>query len=220
MLNPNRSPVASLERLKELGLSVVDYGSCSEPRKVEIEGKGRVLVNRGCIYRHECRWAHVPMPDPDAEHMRPRPRMVKTRIIKPSPTGRGDIMRESYCSCFQWHEGLKNRDGQNNELTEVVGGEGDPVILRGTREEKRLDGSLSFPPQPIHETIPVFPDPSEAQALSQDVYTAAIKKSAKEDRRQQRRDQRMGIAEHEVNVVEVDPDEIHRAIAEAGQSSP
>lgn len=219
MLDPNLTPVGSLERLKELGLDPVLYGSCSEGRKVEIVGKGKVLVNRGCAFHYECPWKNTPMPDPDRDHMRARPRMVKTRIIKPAHSGRGDVMRENYCACFQWHADMKDRDGKNGELTEVCGGEGDPVILSGSEEIIHKDGTRTFKPIGITETIPVFADPAEAAALSVDVRTAAIKKAAGDERRQRRRDARLGAdgADEgpDVTPVEVDAEDVRRALESA-----
>lgn len=221
MQNPNRTPIGSLERLKELGMDVVEYGTCSEPRRVDVEGRGRVVVNRGCIFHYDCPWASVPMPDPDGEHLRPRPRFVKTRIIKPSGTGRGDIMRENYCACFQWHSDLKQRDGKNDEMTEAETAEGKTYIARGTQEEKRADGTLAFIPKHWTATIPAFPDPTEIEVLSQDVATSAIKKSARDARRQRARDSRLGLGPEPESgepalTMEVEADDVRRAIAGAG----
>jgi hypothetical protein len=123
--------------------------------------------------------ASVPMPDHGTD--RPRPRYVKTRLIKPRFGGTGDSIRENYCSCAQWNGGLKHRNGKNGEIAEICGGEGDTVLLRGSKQIKQDDGTLAYKPTFFKVTIPAFPDPEEAEDMLEQVYSAEVRKEAERE---------------------------------------
>jgi hypothetical protein len=164
-------PIASVKRLKELGLEPAGYGSCSEPEQRSIKNKGKTWINRGCAQYHDCDWKD------GTEHMErrdetdtvPRPRNVVTKFIKPNPMGPGDRVINSYCSCFQFLGGMKRRDGRNNEIAEVVGGEGDMVKIKGNERKTNPDGTFYFKPTSSLVRTPRFLDPTEVDELFEDV---------------------------------------------------
>lgn len=189
-------PIASLERLRELGLDPAKFGSCSAPEGVRgWRGTLERLTNVGCRFHAECKWANVPMPDPTEDKMRPRPRNVKTRLIKPKRDGSGkDAIRENYCSCAQWHHDLKKRHGKNDEIAEVCGMEGSKVLLLGSKSVRDANGTLTHQPTYFKQVVPVFPDPEDSPDLLVDVYAAASRHSddqRQEDELQSERDRRM-----------------------------
>jgi len=165
-------PIASVARLKELGLDPASYGSCSDPLQKSVKNKGRTWINRGCSQYDGCPWKD------GTEHMQardegdklPRPRMVITKFIKPNSTGPGDRIINSYCPCFQFLGGLKRRDGMNREIAEVVGGEGEKVLVKTSERKANPDGTFYFKPKMEQVTVPRFPDPTEVDELFEDVY--------------------------------------------------
>ena len=161
-------PIASPERLEELGLSVAEYGSCSKPVQ---EGKG-VWLNQGCARWKECPWRDNTehMEKRDATDVHPRPRNVITKFVKPNDGGPGDRVISSYCSCFRFLGGLKRRDGRNREIAEVVGGEGETVSVKTSERKTNPDGSIYFKPKMETVTVPRYPDPTEVDELFEDVY--------------------------------------------------
>lgn len=205
MESASTRPIASLERLIELGLDPKQFGSCSEPQgqrgyRNQIEHP----TNAGCKYRGECKWAKVPMPEKSKNGemvMRPRPRYVKTRLIKPKRDGSGkDAIREGYCTCAQWHSDLKRRHGKNNEIAEVVGGEGDTVLLMGskliTKDEAGNAIQPQYKPTFFKKVIPAFLDPEDDPELIVDVYAGTVRKAEddkQEEERNEDRDRRMKV---------------------------
>lgn len=190
------TPIASLARLKEIGLDQTKFGSCSEPEEKRSKNRGRVTINRGCTYEHECRWAH------NLEHMQlkdgedqPRPRHIKTRIVKPREGG-GDIVRDNYCSCFQWHDGLKQRDGKNLEIVEVIGGEGDKIQLKGSEPKGPpvVGEPTVWISRLFEKVIPRFPDPEEVQELAEEVQSAKLRSDSTIRKRAEGRTERLGIS--------------------------
>ena len=202
------TPIASLARLKEIGLDHTKFGSCSEPEEKRTKQRGRIVVNRGCNFQHECTWANT------LEHMQvregetdPRPRYVKTRIVKPRDGG-GDSLRDNYCPCFMFHDGLKQRDGKNGELVEVIGGEGDKIQLKGS--EPKGPAVVGEPtiwiPRLFATTIPRFPDPEDVPELAEEVSSAKLRADSAIRRRTEGRTQRLGAiagANEEVTVEDV-----------------
>jgi hypothetical protein len=165
------TPIASLKRLEALGLDRALYGSCAEPDQRSIQGRGKVWITRGCDQWNECPWKHGTelMKPRDAADVLPRPRNVVTKFIKPNPNGPGDRVINSYCACHQFLSGPKRRDGRNNEIAEVVGGEGDTVRLKMSKRNTKTDGSIYFTPEIRPTVVPIFPDPTEVEELFEDV---------------------------------------------------
>jgi hypothetical protein len=212
------APIASLPRLKQLGLDPRKFGSCSEPEEKRSKQQGRVTLNRGCNYEHECPWAHnldyMLLKDGETD---PRPRHLKTRTVKPRPDG-GDTVRDSYCSCFQWHDGLKQRDGKNGEIVEVIGGEGDMVQLKGSEPKgPPVAGEPTvWIPKLFPTKIPRFPDPEDVPALADEVQSAKLRADSTIRKRAEGRTQRLGLTEQ---TEEITFGDIQEAIAERDTAS-
>ena len=204
-------PIASVERLAELGLDRADYGSCSEPEQKSIKNRGRVWINRGCQQYHGCTWKDGTehMQARDEKDNKPRPRTVITRFIKPNSTGPGDKIINNYCSCFRFLGGLKQRDGRNNEIAEVVGGEGDKVMLKMSERRQNPDGSVYFKPKAEEVVVPRFPDPTEVDELFEDVYAGQSRLEHKSKTVDADRERRLSGAvakeDQGLNITTVDP---------------
>ena len=218
------NPIASLARLKELGLDRSQYGSCSEPEQKSIKNKGRVWINRGCTHWHDCPMrlgTDYQKPQTAEERAKtgiseavdaePRPRMCRTQFIKPNSMGQGDRVTNSYRPCYSFIGGIGRRDGKNNEIAEVTGGEGDLVTIKGTVRVTSPEGAISFKPTSRTVPVPRFPDPTEVDELFEDIYAAksrAENKSRTVDANRKRRLE--GAAEREemeagMTFTDVDP---------------
>lgn len=179
--NPTDRPIASQERLTELGMPHGTYGSCSSPDQRTIKNRGKIWFNRGCQFYHECEWRsgtdHMSKRDDGDVH--PRPRNVATKHIKPSASGVGDVIINAYSPCFRYHKSLKKRDGKNNEIVEVVGGEGDVVSLKSHKKHVNPDGSIYLTPEVKKIEVPRYPDPTEVPELFEHVFAAEQRKEHK-----------------------------------------
>lgn len=166
-------PITSRERLEVLGMAAGTYGSCSEPDQRKIQNKGRVWFNRGCKHWYDCQWKDSTehMQARDEGDVKPRPRNVMTKHIKPnSLAGVGDVVINSYCPCFRYHKSFKKRDGKNNEILEVVGGEGEIVNIKSHKKHVNPDGSVYLTPEVKSIPVPRFPDPEEVPELFEHVF--------------------------------------------------
>jgi hypothetical protein len=207
-------PIASVARLRELGLDPSEYGSCSEPVQKSVKNKGRVWVNRGCgqynFGDHGCPWraSTEHMQPRDETDTNPRPRNVITKFIKPNDAGPGDKVNNSYCSCVRFLGGLKRRDGRNGEIAEAVGGEGEAVLIKTSERKTNPDNSVYFKPRVESVTVPRFPDPTEVDELFEDVYAGQDRLAHKAKTVDAERERRMGGAvkrEQGVSITTVDP---------------
>lgn len=204
------APIASLERLKELGLDPAQYGSCSEPEQKSIKNKGRVWINRGCAQWHDCplRQGTDYMQRRGPGDIHPRPRNVKTTFIKPNSNGPGDRIQNSFCSCFRFLGGLKRRDGRNNEIAEITGGEGDEVTIKTSTRVQNPDNTFYFKPATKTIPVPIFPDPTEVDELFEDIYAAKTRQENKARTTDADRSRRLAGAAEKIeglHVTEVDP---------------
>lgn len=202
-------PIASLPRLKELGLDPRRYATCSAFQK------GR---NAGCKYHpdserderfptngHACPFANTLqfMQPRDENDNQPRPRRVGTRMVRPSSSRPGtDDMRENWCECYLWHDDLAQRDGKNGLLCEIVAGEGEVVNMRDSNPEKNDSGVTVYQNAIIERPVPRFPDPTEVPRLAQDLAAARVRKSTEERKRLVERESRMGILRPEPKTEE------------------
>ena len=183
--------IASLKRLEQLGLDKKSYGSCSEPIQKSVKNVGRGWVNRGCDAWPGCPWRDemLYIQPRDENDGVPRPRNVVVKLIKPNPTGPGDRIVNSYCACFQ-ALGKKRRDGMNNEIVEIVSGEGSEVVIKGSKQNVNMDKTIYFTPVAIKKVVPRFPDPTEVSELFEDIYAGQDRianKAATVDADRQRR---------------------------------
>lgn len=187
-------PIASRERLEELGLNPAEHGSCSEPDQRSVKNVGKVWYNRGCDEWHRCPWkSGTDYIDPQNENdVNPRPRNVAYKFIKPNPKGTGDLVINSWCSCFQFLGNKKPRDGLNQVLTEVVGGEGANVLLKVSEKVPQPDGTVYYKPVKKPAAVPSFPDPTKVEELFEAIYAAEDKLNSRQKRVQEERDRRLG----------------------------
>ena len=165
-------PICSQARLDELGLDRGKYSSCSVPDVRKVKNKGEVWFNRGCKYAHDCPWRESTehMQAKDENDRLPRPRNVAIKHIKPNPMGVGDVILNTYAPCHRYHRSFKKRDGQNNEILEVVGGEGDVINIKSHKKHVNPDGSIYLTPEIKPTTVPRYPDPTEVPELFEDVF--------------------------------------------------
>ena len=175
-------PVASLERIKELHLDPAIYPACGPIIQVTGPTTGRKTVQKGCKWYEwkdgQCPWRDNTqhMQARDAGDVKPRPRHLRTRFVKPDPNGGpGDIVIDNYCACFRWHEGLSKRNRKNRELARVIGGEGDTVTLKTSKRVLQADNSVVYEEDYKEVVIPRFPDPTENKDMKQDVFAAKAK---------------------------------------------
>lgn len=195
-----RHPIASQKRLDELGLARATFGSCSGITKKAPGGPFAKVTNRGCRHHPdsggECQWANslVHIQAGGKDDGAPRPRNVATRLVKPSVIRDGDEMRENYCSCVQWHDDLARRDGLNRNLCEVIGGEGDMVVLRTSRTEKDPAGTTVYIPERKPTEVPRFLDPTDVPELAGAVDAGRVRLELGTKKRQAEREERIGPA--------------------------
>lgn len=191
-------PIASLERLKQLGLNPGIYGSCSGEVKKQTR-KGTVLANVGCKHHPdsggECPLAMSVkyMKPRDATDTIPRVRNVGTRVVKPSATRPGDEVRENYMSCVQFLDDLRTRDGRNGLLAEIVCGEGGTVTLSDSDAVKDAAGQTIYNRVDRPTEVPRFPDPSEVPAMVKDLSAGKVRLVNTERKRNEERGERLGI---------------------------
>lgn len=191
-------PIASLERLKALGLDTGTYGSCSGALKKQTR-KGTKIVNVGCKHHPdsggECPWALTlqHMQKRDETDVIPRARNVGTRLVKPSSTRPGDDVRENYMSCVQYLDDLATRDGLNGLLAEVICGEGGTVTLCDSDAVKDASGNIIWDRNDKPKVVPRYPDPTEVPALVGDLRAGKIRLHNVERKRQEERSARLGL---------------------------
>lgn len=195
-----KHPVGSSKRLEELGLPKAVYGSCSGHLKKAPGGPFDKVLNRGCRHHPdsggECPWAGTLalMNPADENDNQPRPRNVGTRLVKPSATEEGDSMRESFCSCVQWHDDLKRKDGLNKTLTEVVCGEGGTVTIRDCTIEKDAAGTNIYNQTRRSQIVPRYPDPASVPALAGALDAGRVRTQNEQRKRREERESRIGPA--------------------------
>jgi hypothetical protein len=195
-----KHPVGSSQRLQELGLPKDVYGSCSGHLKKAPGGPFDKVLNRGCRHHPDsggdCEWAMgtALMSPADENDVHPRPRMCGTRLVKPSATEAGDSMRESFCSCVQWNDDLRRKDGKNKVLTEVVCGEGGTVTIRDSRIEVDAAGTRIYIPERKEVTVPRYPDPSSVPELSGALDAGRVRTAGEARKRREERESRIGPA--------------------------
>lgn len=195
-----KHPVGSSQRLAELGLPKEVYGSCSGHLKKAPGGPFDKVLNRGCRHHPDsggdCPWAMgtALMNPRDEKDTVPRPRNVGTRLVKPSATEEGDSMRESWCSCVQWLDDLKRKDGLNKVLTEVVCGEGGTVQIRDSRIEQDAAGARIYIPIRKEVEVPRYPDPADVPALAGALDAGRVRTKNEQRKRREERESRIGPA--------------------------
>ena len=184
--NPLAKPIASKRRLEDLGMEPGKYASCSAPDQRKVKNKGAVWFNRGCLSYYDCPWRdgteHIQPREPaagEAADDAPRPRNVSVKHIKPSSTGPGDVIINSYCPCFRALKQMSRRDGHNNEIVEIVGGEGDTINIKSHKKHVNPDGSIYLTPEVKSVVVPRYPDPTEVPALFEHVFAARDRKEHK-----------------------------------------
>lgn len=191
-----KEPIASQQRLKELGLDKAEYPSCSEPEQRNIIGRGRVWTNQGCDMHGKCPWKdgtlHMLQRDDGVADDVPRPRNVIYKHIIPKQNGVGDVIINRYCACYQFLAVQQPRDGMNKEMVEVVGGEGEEVRIKTSKKITASDGVVSFEPESKIVTVPRFPDPTEVPELFEDVNAGRDRVENKQRMVNEERRRRMG----------------------------
>lgn len=148
-------PVASLDRLKEIGLNPAKYGSCSP------KGNGNI----GCSHFEACPFDRKQF----GSFKGTRPHNVGYYIrplIGPPKT--------DWMSCYGFCAGLYRRmraglvaaaEGERGEVIRIIGKEGDEIPMKIVKAldancNKSLNSRLKV--ESVKVTIPVFRDPLEA----------------------------------------------------------
>lgn len=148
----NHRPVASLDRLKELGLSPAKYGSCSH------RGNGNI----GCAHFEMCPFDRKQF----GGFKGTRPHNVGYYVRPLSGPAKTDWM-----SCYQFCAGLYMRmraglaaaaEGQKGEVIRIIGKEGDEIPMKIVKSfdancNKTLNTRLKV--ENVKVKIPVFRDP-------------------------------------------------------------
>lgn len=128
----DKNPIASLDTLRKNGMDVARFGSCAERVK-----KGTKTVVMGCDHYDTCPWARVPVGEVEVDGVKGepgyRPRNKKFVIVKKGEDGHARV-RESWCSCFEWHENFAQKHNKNDTVIRVTGDEGDTVTKRGSKK--------------------------------------------------------------------------------------
>lgn len=217
--NPLGKPIASKARLEQLGMEPSKYASCSEPDQRKIQNKGPVWFNRGCAAYYDCPWRDGTehQAEPDEKHPEdtmPRPRNLAVKHIKPNSTGPGDIIINSYCPCFRALKQMK-RDGRNNEIVEVVGGEGMSINIKSHKKHVNPDNSIYLTPETKSVEVPRYPDPTEVPELYEHVFAAKDRKDHKARTVDAEREKRLrGASRKEAALEGVTPLEVgHGGVA-------
>lgn len=137
----DRNPIASLDKLRKDGLDVARFGSCAERVK-----KGTKVIIMGCEHHDYCAWAHQNAPDVEVDGVKGeatlRPRNKKYVIVKRGEDGNARV-RESFCSCFEWHENFSQKHGRNDTVVRITGEEGASYTARGSKRITAVPGSGS-----------------------------------------------------------------------------
>lgn len=227
---PGAFPIASRQRVEGLGLDPAVYASCAEPEQRSIPNRGKVWITKGCRHWYDCKIKdsvqYMKLRDEkeraaikidETVDAMPRPRHLKVRHVKPDPKGYGDIVIDNYCSCHHWYRDLARRDGNNGEIAEIIGGEGDTVSLRTSKKDVQKDGSVSFTDDDVEVVIPRFPDPTEEPSMKEALRGARARKEGSARRRDDGRARRLGL-EDDVEMVEINPNDPERK-ARAGAGS-
>lgn len=152
----DKDPIASLETLRKNGLDVARFGSCAERVK-----KGTKTVVMGCDHYDECPWARVPVGPIEVNGVKgepgQRPRNKKFVIVTKGDDGHARV-RESWCSCFEWHENFAKKHGMNNTVIRITGEEGSTVTKRGSKKvpAKEAGQEASWETVFWKEQVPVY----------------------------------------------------------------
>jgi hypothetical protein len=184
---PDGRPVASLESLKRDGLDLTKYGSCAERQKKN--GKPFIL---GCPHHAECKWANQPTEPIEVDGVvgEPglRPRNFRYVIVHKGIDGVPRV-RESYCSCFQWHEHFSGKHGRNNTVIKITGKEGDVVRKRGSKKiaAKEPGQDPTWETYFWKEKVPVFQPPKEEGYDEAKMGEEIIRESGMRDEREAER---------------------------------
>lgn len=170
-------PVASLDALKRDGVDIAKFGSCAERVK-----KGTKTVILGCDHHGVCPWASEPMEDVEVDGVKYegglRPRNKKYVQVKKMTDGKRRV-REGWCSCFEWHENFAKKHGHNGVVVKVTGGEGDSVLVRGSKMIPATGAGRepTWEPKFWKEKVPVF-KPSQADDLVTEAYAEQVIKES------------------------------------------
>lgn len=173
----SQQPMTSLEVLKRDGVDVSKFGSCSKRVK-----DGKTMVNLGCDHHNVCHWANEDVPemkvDEETHEGGLRPRNKKYVLVKKMTDGRRRV-REGWCACFEWHENFAKKHGHNGVVAKVTGGEGDSVLLRGSKRIPASGPGTEPTWQPVFwkATVPVF-KPSQSDDLVSEAYAEQVIKES------------------------------------------
>jgi hypothetical protein len=151
----NHRPVASLERLGQLGMDPAKYGSCSP------KGNGNI----GCSHFPSCPFDRKQF----GQFKGTRPHNIGYYVRPMSGPAKTDWM-----SCYQFCAGLYHRmraglaaaaEGQKGEVIRIIGKEGDEIPMKIVKSfdpncNKSLNTRLKV--ENVKVKIPVFRDPLEA----------------------------------------------------------
>lgn len=181
----SQNPVASLDKLQRDGVDVSKFGSCAERVK-----RGTKTMVLGCMNHPAsggtCPWASQPMPDvtiDDVVHEGgQRPRNKKYVLVKKGADGRR-LVREGWCSCYEWHDNFAKKHGHNGVVAKVTGDEGDSVLLRGSKRIPASGPGTEPTWQPVFwkDKVPVFKPEGEDDLVAETYAEQVIKESGLAD---------------------------------------
>ena len=126
-------------------------------------GKPYVL---GCAFHGECKWANQATAPIEVDgvvgEVGLRPRNFRYVMVHKGSDGVARL-RESWCSCFEWHENFSKKHGRNSTVVKITGGEGDTVRKRGSEKvpAKEPGQEASWKTLFWKEKVPVFQPPKE-----------------------------------------------------------
>ncbi|HTF39008.1 MAG TPA: hypothetical protein VK754_00250 [Propionibacteriaceae bacterium] len=152
----DKDPIASLDTLRKNNMDVARFGACAERVK-----KGIKTVVMGCDHHDICPWARVPTEPVEVDGVvgEPglRPRNKKYVIVTKGDDGHARV-RESWCSCFEWHENFAKKHGMNDTVIRVTGDEGATVTKRGSKRiaAKEVGQEATWETLFWKEKVPVF----------------------------------------------------------------
>lgn len=208
----DKDPIASLDTLRKNGMDVARFGSCAERVK-----KGRQTVIMGCDHHDICKWAREPLPVIEVGGVKGepglRPRNKKYVIVKKGEDGHARV-RESWCSCFEWHENFAQKHGKNDTVIRITGGEGDSVTKRGSKRvaAKEVGQEATWETNFWKEEVPVFaPTQSEEFIVAQQAEQI-IKDSGLRDEQESVRRVLGGDPVMEDVTMELNDEEVRKAI--------
>lgn len=153
-------PVASIDRLRELGLDPASYGSCAATNQGSI---------RGCPFWDSCRFDRKDW----GGFKGSRPHNVPYFIRTHEGRKKTDVI-----ACFGFVAGLQARmiegmaaelRGEKHEFIRIIGKEGDSIPIKIVKEEPLQPGqNRNDPRRLVAETktliVPEFPDPASRDA--------------------------------------------------------